>query len=178
MYYAIVQLTTVKSVPVMAPKPEADDGRPITAPTASRKDKGMTGFTDVPLDSSPSVPVKPGQGPGRPTPLSSNSTSRNRAMTDVPVISKPLAATTNPTIVRYFVPVENSREATILDVGQRIKERAWKEISLMDAMNSLRLPSSGIMIGDGENWRELDCGEYGRCRIHKDEWEMKVWVNE
>lgn len=164
LYYAIVQLTTIKTVPQASPPPaSASYLLPQLAPTASlRRTPGASsshfliseadeGFSDISL--------------------TSDHNSNSPYLSHINSLQQDKTA-------RYFVPIENSRETTILHPGQKILGKSWKEIRERDAMESLRLHGTGIMIGDGENWRELKDVERMSCKRHGAEFEIRVWVKE
>ncbi len=80
--------------------------------------------------------------------------------------------------VSYFVPLEKVDRPTVLDQGSLVKGRAYREITTHVAQESLRPPGSGIMIGDGENWRLLNGMEKLWCEDHRIWFELRVWVRE
>ncbi len=149
LYFAIVQLTITKT-----PAPSS-----IT-PTLPRLSKASASGSV-----SGSIPLGP----------SSAVLAKDMGYETIPLSS---SAAIQQASVKYFVPIENSREATILSAGQRLKGKQWKEISTEDAMESLRLPGTDIAIGDGEVWKELEGRERGSCANHKLDWEIRVWINE
>jgi len=108
---------------------------------------------------------------------SATSVSRfiDEGFTDIPLHPQPLQPEKT---VRYFVPIENSRDSTILNPGQNIKGKLWKEISEIAAMESLRFLGSGIWIGDGENWKELEGLERLSCPGHKMDFVLRLWIKE
>jgi hypothetical protein len=52
----------------------------------------------------------------------------------------------------------------------------WKEISQEEAGWCLKLPGSGVEIGDGESWEELEGMEKLWCEGHMVFWELKAFV--
>lgn len=164
LYFAVVQLTTIKTIPQASPPPASASYKiPRPASTAPlRHTSGASnprsliaevdeGFTDISLTSCSS--------------FGSPSRSRSNSLQQVKT-------------ARYFVPIENSREATILNPDQKLMGKSWKEIGEKDAMESLKLPGTGIIIGDGQNWRELEGVEWMSCKRHEVEFEVRAWVKE
>lgn len=83
--------------------------------------------------------------------------------------------------VKYFIPVENGQDSTILSDDQKLKGsecKNWKEIGRQKAMDSLRLPEFGFRIGDGETWVELKGMEKLVCPTHAMEFEIRAWIRE
>jgi hypothetical protein len=77
---------------------------------------------------------------------------------------------------RYFVRY-GSR--CISSGGREIlKGKQWKEIAKEEADESLRPPGSGIEIGDGETWIELDGTEKLWCETHRAFFELRVWIKD
>ncbi|CZT40678.1 uncharacterized protein RSE6_00318 [Rhynchosporium secalis] len=78
----------------------------------------------------------------------------------------------------YFVAIEKSSSATVLDQNSPLFGRGFREIKTQEAMESLRFHGTGITIGDGEVWVERDGAEKFWCEAHRVWFEMKVWVRE
>jgi hypothetical protein len=78
----------------------------------------------------------------------------------------------------YFVPFGDYGREDIFVVGDQepLTRQRWKRIKKADAEECLRLPGSGIEIGDGEEWKQLEGAEELWCKTHRVFWEMKVWV--
>ncbi|KAH7419351.1 hypothetical protein BKA64DRAFT_751813, partial [Cadophora sp. MPI-SDFR-AT-0126] len=75
---------------------------------------------------------------------------------------------------RYFVP----HEPLSLNPANRLFSPGFREIATREAMESLRFPGSGIEIGDGEEWRELEEVERLWYWDHGVGFELRVWVRE
>lgn len=78
----------------------------------------------------------------------------------------------------YFVPLEKIESPTSLDANTKVVGLGYREINRFDAMDSLRLPGSNIMIGDGEDWRLLEGVEKLWCETHRVWFELRVWISE
>ena len=149
LYYAIIQLTVTENPTPSTVMPALP--RQAKPPTSS------SSFENIPLSPSSAVLAKD---------------------LGYETISPSSSIAVQQIGVKYFVPIETSREATILSAGQRLKGKQWKELAADDAMDSLRLPGTNITIGDGEAWKELEGRERGSCTKHKLDWEIRVWIKE
>jgi hypothetical protein len=134
-----------------------------------------TTFPFASTSTSTSFPHKLSNNSLRRPSLASSSQLAKSGFTDIPLDSKVVAEDRS---VMYFVPIENSRDATVLNPGPWVKTKQWKEISEDEAMESLRFPGTGITIGDGEKWKELEGVERLGCFSHKLGFELRVWVKE
>ncbi|KAH9216012.1 hypothetical protein DL95DRAFT_388023 [Leptodontidium sp. 2 PMI_412] len=79
---------------------------------------------------------------------------------------------------RYFVPIEKSNAPTALAPNSLLFGRSFREIESREAMESLRFPESGIVIGDGEVWTEREGVERFWCEIQRVWFEMRVWIRD
>ncbi|KAL2075530.1 hypothetical protein VTL71DRAFT_473 [Oculimacula yallundae] len=164
LFYAIVQVKKIH-----APEPPKDEVKekntPKTAPSSA--------------SSSISIISTPATGPGR---YSNTMASPYTTATPAPVAvalakdipRKPL----NLPEEHYFVPIEKSNSPTALSEISLLFGRGWREITVQEAMESLRFPGLGIMIGDGEVWTQKEGVEKFWCETHGVWFEMRVWVRE
>ncbi|KAG4429248.1 hypothetical protein IFR05_015265 [Cadophora sp. M221] len=79
---------------------------------------------------------------------------------------------------RYFVPIEKSNAPTALAPNSPLFGKPFREIETDEAMESLRFPETGIVIGDGESWTEREGVERFWCEVHRVWFELRVWVRE
>ncbi|KAH7342675.1 hypothetical protein BKA65DRAFT_478544 [Rhexocercosporidium sp. MPI-PUGE-AT-0058] len=89
--------------------------------------------------------------------------------------------TTSPTrraSERYFVPIEKSTAPTALAQNSLLFGKDFREIEHKEAMESLRFPETGIVIGDGEVWTEQEGVERFWCEGHRLWFELRVWIRE
>ncbi|PVH89581.1 hypothetical protein DL98DRAFT_647324 [Cadophora sp. DSE1049] len=138
-----------------------------------------TGNSKPALSSASSPSTSPISAPSthpQPTRISSYKSTHSTSSLSPP--SFPTGPNTIPVSERYFVPLEKTNEPTSLDPASRVFSRGFREISTREAMESLRFPESGIEIGDGENWGELDGVERLWCQDHGVWFELRVWVRE